>query len=81
MLRNFVSIALFAALVGSLFLSIGQAQPGTPDRVYYRDKKDSQIARGLPGELKVSPTGYQVIDANKKVVATISAADIVRIVP
>jgi hypothetical protein len=81
MLRQSIRAGLFLSLLGVLLVSTGLAQQGSPERVYYRDKKDGQI-RDLPGELKVSPTGYQVISASdKKVVATVSAADIVRVVP
>lgn len=73
-----VAFGLFAALV---LESAGFGQPAaTSDRVYFRDKKDGTI-RELPGEIKAAPGGYQVLSADKKVVATVSAADLIRVVP
>jgi len=82
MLRFPVRLLVLGALVVSIVQSTGRAQQAaTSDRVYYRDKKDGQI-KDLPAELKASPTGYQIVAASdKKVVATVSAADIVRVVP
>lgn len=83
MLRQALRSIAFLILVAAVLESTSRAQqPGaSPDRVYYRDKKDGQI-KDLPAELKASPTGFQVISASdKKVVATVSAADIVRVVP
>ena len=82
MLRHALRAILFLAFAAAVLESTSRAQPPSgAERIYYRDKKDGQI-KDLPAELKVSPTGFQVIAASdKKVVATITAADIVRIVP
>jgi len=81
MLRQVLRAALFLVLLALLLDSTSRAQPGTPDRVYFLNKKDGQV-KDLPGEIKVSPTGFQVIQASdKKVVATITAAELIRIVP
>jgi hypothetical protein len=82
MLRTPTRVLLLVALLAALLESTTRGQPAaTSDRVYYRDKKDGQV-KDLPAELKASPAGYQVIAASdKKVVATVSAADIVRVVP
>ena len=82
MLRQFVRTGLFLLIASALLETTGRGQPAaTADRIYYRDKKDGQI-KDLEGELKASPAGYQIVSASdKKVVATVSAADIIRIVP
>jgi hypothetical protein len=82
MLRSlFYASAMLAALC-TLLESTGLGQPAsTSDRVYFRDKKDGQI-REVDAELKAVPGGYQVVQASdKKVVATVSATDIIRVIP
>lgn len=77
--RGLVALVLVAAVLDSA----GRGQPGsTPDRIYYRDKKDSPAAapKAVEGELKAAAAGYQIV-ANGKVVAVVSPADIVRVVP
>jgi hypothetical protein len=74
--RGVVVLVLTAAVLDSA----GRGQPaGTPDKVYYRDKKDGSV-RSTEGELKPTPAGYQVLSGGK-VVLTVSPADIVRVIP
>ena len=82
MLRTFVRTAFFLVAAAAMLESSGRGQPAaTADRVFYRDKKDGQI-KDVEAELKASPTGYQIISAtDKKLVATVSASDIIRVVP
>lgn len=76
--RGVIALVLFAAVLDSA----GRArQPAAADRVFYRDKKDG-VVRNVAGELKPTPTGYQVYSAtDKKVVATVSPADVIRVAP
>ena len=82
MMRQAGRGALALVLIAAVLDSTGRTQPpANPDKVYYRDRKDKDGAtKSVEGELKFSPTGFQVI-ANNKVVTTLSPADIVRVVP
>ena len=75
--RGVAFLVLFASVLDSA--SRGQ-QPAAADRVYYRDKKDGSVKQ-VEGELKASPSGFQVVNTDKKVVATVSPADVIRVVP
>ena len=75
--RGVAFLVLFASVLDSA--SRGQ-QPAAADRVYYRDKKDGSVKQ-VEGELKASPSGFQVVNTDKKVVATVSPSDVIRVVP
>ena len=76
-IRGILALVLFALLLETTIAR----QPPAGDRVFYREKKDGTIKQ-VVGELKPAPTGYQVISADdKKVKATVSPADIIRVVP
>jgi len=80
MLRSLLGFAALLAVLCTLLESTGRGQPAaTSDRVYYRDKKDGQI-KEVDAELKAAPGGYQIV-AEKKIVATVSANDLVRVIP
>ncbi len=72
-----LAFSAFAAAVATTALA---QQANAPDRVYYIDKKDGSI-RDLEATVKASPTGYQITPINDKKVITVSAADLVRVVP
>lgn len=81
MLRQAIRGVVFLALIAAVLDATGRAQPPAgPDRVYYRDKKDGSH-KSVEGELKAGPAGYQIVTADKKVVATVSADDLIRVVP
>lgn len=80
MLRPLLRAALLLAALCTILESTGRGQPGaTSDRVYYRDKKDGQI-KEVDAELKAAPGGFQIV-ADKKIVATVSAVDLIRVIP
>ncbi len=74
MLRRLFLTALTA---GSLALT-ASAQVA-PDRVFYRDRAQEGKVVAVEGEVKETAASVQVIAPDKKVKATISAADMVRI--
>ena len=81
MLRSLFGAGALLLAFLTLLDSTGRGQPAsTIDRVYYRDKKDGQI-KEVDAELKVAPGGYQVVTADKKVAALVSATDIIRVIP
>lgn len=81
MTRQAARVAMALVLVAVVLDSTGRSQPANPDRIYYRDKKDRDgTPKSVDGELKASPAGYQVISGGK-VIAVISPADIVRVIP
>lgn len=75
MTRTLAALLLIAVTAGSVALG----QPGTPDRITFRDKKDGKAVT-RDGELKAGAVGYQVV-AGGKAVATVGGNDIVRVVP
>ncbi|MBA4190416.1 MAG: hypothetical protein C0467_20705 [Planctomycetaceae bacterium] len=52
----------------------------TPDKIYIRDKKDGSI-KNLEGNLVFTPTGIQIQAPDKKVLAIVAPADVVKVVP
>jgi hypothetical protein len=78
-MRGVAVLVLVAAVLDAT--GRGQQPGGGRDRIYYRDKKDG-VTRSVEGELKAVPQGFQVIAANdKKVAATVTIPDLVRVVP
>jgi len=50
------------------------------DKVYIRDKKDGSV-KNMNGTLVFSPTGLQLVGADKKVLAILTPAEVVKVVP
>jgi hypothetical protein len=81
MLRSSIGAGLVLAAAFAVLQSVGFAQPGaSSDRVYWRDKKDGQLKES-DGELKAAPGGYQIVGSDKKIVAVVSAVDLIRVIP
>ena len=74
-LRGLVVLAAMTLLVDA-----SAGQPGTPDKVYVRDKKDGSV-KTYEGSLKFGPGGYQVVGAGNKVAASVAPDDLIKVVP
>jgi hypothetical protein len=73
-IRGFVLLALLVAVADST----GRAQ-NTPDKVTVRDRKDGST-KTYDGAFTVGATGFQVVGAEKKVIATVAPDDVVKVV-
>src|SRR6185437_12993369 len=80
MVRIALRALAFSVLAAAVATTGLAQQANAPDRVYYIDKKDGSI-RDVEATIKASPTGYQITPINDKKVITVSAADLVRVVP
>lgn len=84
MIRQVVR-GLVALVAGTILIdsAVGQGQPSTantPDKIVVRDKKDGST-KTYEGNLKFGPGGYQIVSADKKVLATVAPGDIVKHTP
>jgi len=82
MIRQAVrGIVILASIVLLLDVAIGQPS-GSPDKVVIRDKdKKDGSTKTYEGTLKVGPGGFQLMSSDGKVLAVVSPADIVRVIP
>jgi len=72
---------LVAVAAVTLFLEVTAAQqPTTPDKIYVRDKKDGTV-KTYDGTLQYGATGFQIVAENKKTVAQVAPADVLKVVP
>jgi hypothetical protein len=80
MMRQAVrGLVALAAMIVLIETSSGQPG-GVPDKITIRDKKDGST-KSYEGSLKFGPGGFQIVDANKKVLASVAPADVVKYVP
>ncbi|HEV3440003.1 MAG TPA: hypothetical protein VG122_21730, partial [Gemmata sp.] len=82
MIRQAVrGMVILASIVLLLDIAIGQPS-GSPDKVVIRDKdKKDGSTKTYEGTLKVGPGGLQLMSPEGKVLAVVSPADIVRVIP
>lgn len=81
MIRIALRAFSFIVLASIVLSSVGQAQPGLDgDRVYFIEKKDGSV-RDAEATLKASATGYQIFTVADKKTISVSATDIIRVVP
>ncbi len=66
---------LFGAVVAVLHTASAQ---NTPDKVSVRDRKDGST-KTYDGTFTLSPAGFQVLAADKKVLATVNPDDVVKV--
>jgi hypothetical protein len=59
--------------------AVGQQPMGTPDKITVRNKDGS--TKNYDGTLQFGPVGLQIVGADKKVLATVSPADVVKVMP
>lgn len=82
MIRQAVWAPLILASIALLLnTAIGQ-QAGPPDKIVIRDKdKKDGSTKTYEGTLKLAPNGYQIMSPEGKVLAAVSPADIVKVIP
>jgi hypothetical protein len=75
-----VRVAAALVLGAGVLGAVVQAQPGIPDKVYVRDKKDGTL-RSRDGSLKVTPAGYELVPPGGGKGEQVAYADIIRVLP
>jgi hypothetical protein len=78
MIRQVVR-GLVVLVAVALLVDVSAGQPGTPDKVYVRDKKDG-TTKTYEGSLKLAPGGYQIVAPGKAPVA-VAPDDLLKVLP